>query len=250
LGAFYLDDPAVDDGDEVTNSRTFTVAPGQYRVQRGNSTNWFTTAITCTPGPAAVINLEKRRATITVAANENVTCTFTVDRGVTIRARAYNDLVRNGANLGKRNGGDPWLTDWSFSLFNGSTTPLAAGVTADPGNGIPDARFTYLLPGAYTVCSEAPDESWTVTMPNAVDPLYGLPCTPVTLDPGQSALLLFGAYQSTTPATVVAADSAEARITDENQIFTLPYDPAEEERVSDDSSGEPASQIFLPLVTR
>jgi hypothetical protein len=247
LGTFYLDDAAVDDSDGIPNSRTFSVAPGRYTVQRGNPANWFTTAIACTPETAAVIRLPQRRAVITVASGDNVTCTFTVDRAVVIRNRAFNDMVRNGANLGKRNAADPWIQDWPFVLYSSPNSPLDTGMTTpNPVSGIPETRFLSLLPGAYTVCTEAPAAGWTFTMPAAVDPNYGAYCKSVTLAPGQSALLLFGAYQPAAPALVVAADSPEAVITDEDEIIDLP----EEENGIDDGAGEPASQIFLPLINR
>jgi len=87
---------------------------------------------------------------------------------------------------------------------------------------------------------------WTLTSPTAVDPAYGQPCKTVTLEPGQAATVLFGAYQS----TVVASESVTAEdelITDEDTIVEQPYDPAEDETATDE---EAARRFFLPLVNR
>jgi hypothetical protein len=143
LGAFLLDDPAVDDGDAYTKTRTFTVTPGTYTVRRNNPDSWFTTAIACTPASNAAIDLPQRRAAITVADGANVTCTYTVDRAVTIHARAFNDLVRRTTNLGKRNPGDPWQTGQPMTLTTSPTQTLGSGVTAPVGSTSASASPTY-----------------------------------------------------------------------------------------------------------
>jgi len=251
FGAFRLDDAGADDGDSYTNSRSFLVTAGRYSVSRTPTTGRFTTAITCTPADRAAVDLLADRATLTVSAGDNLTCTFVVERSSTIRARVFEDLVRNKANLGKRNAGDPWLQGWSINLFSSPTTPPATQLTAPTATaGLYEAVFTNLRPGTYALCSAIPSGTWIFTTPSALDPRYGLPCKPVTLDPGQSALLLFGAYQATAPALVVAADSAEAVITDEEQISDLPYDPAEEELIEKESDAALANRLFLPLVNR
>jgi hypothetical protein len=130
LGGFILDDPEVDDGDAYTNTRTFAVVPGVYTVRRNNPATWFTTNITCTPSSGAAINLPDRSATLTLAADETITCTYTVDRAVRITARAFNDIVRNNTNLGKRNVGDPWVDKWAMSVSTTPTTTVASGQTS------------------------------------------------------------------------------------------------------------------------
>jgi hypothetical protein len=248
LRGFILDNPDVDDGDAYSNSRTFTVAPGSYTVRRNNAINWFTTAIACTPENSSVIDLPQRSATITVAANDAVTCTFTVERGVVVRGRAFNDLVRNNTNLGRRNAGDPWLADWPMTVSTAPTATVASSVTVPIGTFF-ETRFRYLRAGSYTLCTTLPDSNWTLTNPAGIDPLYEQPCKTVTLTPGQSGLLIFGAYQATVAASEVVAPADEV-ITDDDQVVDEPVDPTEEESLDETVPEEQGSQLFLPLVTK
>ena len=247
LRGFLLDDPAVDDGDAYTNTRTFSVAPGSYTVQRNNSSAWRTSAIGCTPQSGATIDLAQRRVTLTVAAGADVTCTFTVVRGVTITARAFNDLVRNGSNLGKRNALDWWLENVTMTVATAPTATVASTVTQPTATpNLYSAIFRSLPPGSYTVCTTLPASNWVPTTPTALDPAYGKPCKTVTLQAGQSAVLLFGAYK---PTVVASADgtAADELITDEDRISDQPADPAEDETVMDEVS---LPRLFLPLIQR
>jgi beta-glucanase (GH16 family) len=247
LRGFALDDVVVDDGDAYTNTRTFTVAPGSYSVQRNNSQTWLTTAIVCTPQSGAAIDLAQRRVTLTVAAGDDVTCTFTVVRSVTITARAFNDLVRNNTNLGKRNAADPWLQNWTMTLATAPTATVASTVTQPTAvANVYSAIFRYLHPGSYTVCTTLPGDTWTLTTPTAIDPAYGRPCKAVTLQPGQRALLLFGAYQPMGVASTSVTAEAEM-ITDEDGISEQPDDPNVDETVE---AEENLPRLFLPLIQR
>jgi hypothetical protein len=244
FGPFILDDSAVDDGDTYTNTKSFTVAPGSYSVTRNNPTTWFTTAITCTPDGNATINLPQRRATITVVSGDNVTCTFTVERAVRITARAFNDLVRTNANLGKRNAGDPWLNSQPMTLTTSPTQTLGSGVTAPVGT-LSQISFANLRSGSYTLCTGFPT-GWTLTTPTAVDPAYGQPCKTVTLSPGQAAIVLFGAYQPAVAASVSVTPEEEL-ITDDDSIVEMPYDPVEDETATAEDG---LLRLFLPLIKR
>ena len=243
FGTFILDDPAVDDSDAYTNTKSFTVAPGSYTVRRNNPAGWFTTAIACTPDGKATIDLPQRRAALTVVNGDNVTCTFTVERAVRIFARAFNDEVRAGSNLGRRNARDPWLDGQAMTLTTSPTQPLGSGVTAPVGNA--KVSFINLRPGSYTVCTSFPAD-WMLTNPTAVDPAYGQPCKTVTLTPGQVATVLFGAYGPTVVASELFTPEEET-ITDEDSIVEQPYDPAEDETATDEAG---ARRLFLPLVAR
>jgi hypothetical protein len=247
FGPFILDDPAIDDGDAYTKTRTFTVTPGTYSVRRNNPASWFTTAIACTPASNATIDLPQRRAAITVAEGNNVTCTYTVDRAARINARAFNDLVRRTTNLGKRNAGDPWLNSQPMTLTTSPTQTLGSGVT-EPVGILSQISFANLRPGSYTLCTGFPT-GWALTTPTAVDPAYGQPCKRVTLNPGQAATVLFGAYQP----TVVASETftpADELITDDDAIVDRPYDPTEDETLEDETMAEGTGRLFLPLILR
>jgi len=238
LGLFLLDAPAVDDGDGITHTRTFSVTAGSYTVQRNNPLTWFTTAIVCTPGSNAVIDLPQRRATLTVADGEQVTCTFTVVRSAQITARAFADQVRAGSSLGKRNSNDPWLVNWPMTVYTAPTATVATRLTQPTGvDGLYEAFFRYLPAGNYTLCTSLPGVSWTPTTPTALHPAYGQLCKNVTLAAGQSATLLFGAYP---PATAAAAPLPEDAIFETDLIVDLSYDPSEDALLN--------AQIFLPLV--
>jgi hypothetical protein len=66
----------------------------------------------------------------------------------------------------------------------------------------------------------------------------------VTLQPGQAALLRFGAYDNVVAASELFTPEEEI-ITDEEQIIDLPEEASEEET---EESG--VRSLFLPLVAR
>ena len=243
LGTFRLDDASPDDNDGIPNRRTFTVAPGSYTV-RHNKTAWVTTALACTPTTGAAIDLNAGSVTLTLAAGNNVTCTFTQVRSAQITARAFEDRVRTGTNLGRRNAGDPWVPGSSMTLFTAPGAPVATLVTEGTAvAGLFEAVFRFLRPGAYMLCTTLP-AGWTTTTPAAIDPAYGQACKPVTLNPGQAATLLFGAYPPVVAAESESFTPEEEVITDDDTIVDLPEDTTEE------TPGAMVNQIFLPLAAR
>jgi hypothetical protein len=72
LGTFTLDDDA---NATLPNQQTFSVAPGTYPLTQNAVAGWPLTALACSPTEPT--NLGTRTATITVAAGEQTTCTFT-----------------------------------------------------------------------------------------------------------------------------------------------------------------------------
>ena len=200
-------------------------------LTRNNPAGWFTNNIACTPGAGATIDLPNRRATIAIGDGEAVTCVFTVDRSVSITARVFNDLVRNNANLGRRNAGDPWLAGWTMTLSTSPTTTISSGATTGTTTpGLYEIAFRYLRAGSYTVC-ETLQAGWTNSAPGSIDPTYGQPCKSITLTPGQGGVLLFGNYQATTVAGEINA-AAEESVTDSDQIDDLPVSSDEEEKLT------------------
>ena len=164
-----------------------------------------------------------------------------------IRARVFQDLVRNGNNFGKRNAGDPWLNGWllnvatspAVTIANGPTTPTTAA-------NVYEARFTNLPPGNYAVCVTVPS-GWTSSEPATPDQAYGKPCKSVNLTAGQSAYLLFGVYQQEVTASELL--HADELITDVDQVSDLPMEPMEEETLVDDEATA-NRRLFLPLIAR
>jgi hypothetical protein len=264
LGNFRLDDASPDDNDGVTNRRTFTVAPGSYTV-RHNKTTWVTTALACTPNTGAAVDLNAGSVALTLVAGDNVTCTFTQVRSAQITARAFEDRVRTGTNLGRRNAGDPWLPGRSMTLFTAPGAPVATLVTEGTAvAGLFEAVFRFLRPGAYMLCTTLP-AGWTTTTPAAIDPAYGQACKPVTLNPGQAATLLFGAYPPVVAAESESFTPEEEVITDNDTLIDLPEDTTEAAPVETPTEapvatptaeapvttpGAMVNQLFLPLAAR
>jgi uncharacterized membrane protein len=254
LGTFLLDDGAVDDGDLYTNTKVVKVVPGSYTVNQRLGSNWQLASIDCTPSTAANTDVTNKSVTIDVANGDAVTCTFVAQRKVVILARAYNDLVRNGTNLGRRNAGDPYLTDWMMTLYSDPTTVISSGLTiSDPISQVHKIRFAQLTPGIYVVCETLP-AGWVQTNPTAeVSGYEGKPCKSVTLAPGKGATLLFGQYEATAQAALVDENGGEQPF-DDDAIYDLPLDPAEEtEEEAEVTEPDERAQmltLFLPIVLR
>lgn len=241
LATFVLDDSTADDGDRHTNSKRFIVTPGAYTITEENLNGWFVTSITCTPTAKGIVDLVNRQVTINAAPNDNITCTFVIQRAGKITAGTYNDRNHNH----NREGNEAWLSGWTMELYSGPTTLVATQVTNNTGR----TTFANLRPGLYTLC-EAPQSGWYNITPHTLDPVYAKPCYPVRFAPGQAAAALFG--NSTTPLVAGAEAGAFNDVVlmelpdtndDGNEIAPLP-DPWP------DAPAEGANTLFLPLVTR
>lgn len=184
-GSFFLDDDAgAANADATYNSSVTVIKPAaSYTVIASAYTNWFLTAITCTPSNAATVNLGTRTVTISATAGATINCTFTQQRASTVRAVKYNDLNNNGA----RNSNEPYLSGWTMTLYDAQNNQLASGVTDANGR----VNFTGRLPGAYKVC-ETLTPGWINTQPNVLDPVLGRPCRSVITEPGVTTTLNFG----------------------------------------------------------
>ena len=262
LGAFFLDDSATDDGDAYGNSQLFPVASGVYTISHQLFAGWLLTDLTCTPATGAVIDKVNKRVTLTVNDGDAVTCRFTSQRAARINARAYDDRVRNGLNLGRKNNADPLLPGVTMRLYLSPTTSLVGSIpTLGYSATITEARFSDLLAGAYVLCADW-SAGWTATDPNPALPLAGYAgqaCKAVTLQPGQAATLLFGAYP---PAVVSSAlEGAETEPFETDQIIDLPLEAwpddaqPEESDISEegddgDATAPLARRSFLPLVVK
>jgi sugar lactone lactonase YvrE len=264
LGTFYLDDGATDDGDAYAKSQLFPVAAGSYTINTRLFTGWLLTDLSCTPTAGAVIDRANQRVTLTVNDGDAVTCRFTNQRAARINARAYEDRVRNGLNLGRKNNADPLLPGVTMSLYLSPTNSLVGSTpTLGYSATITEARFSELPAGAYVLCAGWPG-GWTATDPNPALPLAGYAgqaCKAVTVQPGQVATLSFGAYP---PALVSSAlAGAENEPFESDQIIDLPLeawpDDAQPEESDISEEGEedngeettPAAQrSFLPLVLK
>ncbi len=191
---FFLDDPAVDDGDSFTNIKTFTLAAGIYEISQRDYVNWWVSAIDCSPFIKGNPDVALRKLVVTVAAGDHVTCTFVNQRRGTINSRLFHD--RNADS--RYNSGELWLAGWSVQLYQAPGQLLVSQNT--DSNGI--VRFNNVNPGTYVVCEVLP-AGWQPTAPPANDPVYGQPCFVTTLGAGTAVSLRFG--NTTTPATIAAA---------------------------------------------
>ena len=262
LGTFYLDDGATDDGDAYSNSQLFPVAAGSYTINERLFTGWLLMDLTCTPAAGAVIDRANRRVTLTVNDGDAVTCRFTNQRAAKINARAYEDRVRNGLNLGRRNNADPLLPGVTMQLYLSPTNSLVGSATTVGYSAtITEARFSELPAGAYVLCAGW-STGWMPTEPNPALPLAGYAggaCKAVTLQPGQAATRFFGAYP---PALLSSAlVGAETEAFESDQIIDLPLEewgddtlPAEDTISEEGEEGDEATtwsqRSFLPLVLK
>lgn len=225
-GAFFLDDDAgATNADATYNSSVTVIKPaGSYTAIASAYTNWFLTAITCTPNNAATVNLGTRTVTINATAGATINCTFVQQRAATVRAVKYNDLNGNGT----RNSTEPYLSGWTMTLYDGQNNLLTSGVTDVNGR----VNFNGWLPGAYKVC-ETLTSGWINTQPSALDPVLGRPCRSVTAQPGATTTLNFGnrvqvAVQGATAPQKAAEDPLEGITTviEEAALTESPEDAA------------------------
>ncbi len=247
LGRFILDDNTPQDTDAYGNSRSFDLAPGSYAFTETIPTNRLLTAINCTGGDTNV-DLARGAATINLAGNEQVTCTFVNEKPATIRGRVYNDRNHNG----RRNGSEPFLTDWQFTLYHGDTQEIvASGFTTGTA---PMATFTRLPPGDYTLCETLP-VGWINSDPAPLTSPYNQPCHALTVAPGQVVTQLFGNYQqvtATAPEPVEAGDApAEASLRSEQEM-ELDADTSEGDVrwLMEDPTATGVLRVFLPVTLR
>jgi len=243
LGTFKLDDITPDDRDQYPKQRTFSVAPGLYTVAERVPSN-LVLRIDCVPAANGTVNLAQSRVAIRVAANEQVTCTFTTQRSVTIRARTYDDRNHNG----QRNPREPYLAGWTIQLYDALGNLVKSQVTNKAGK----VSVPKLPPGEYTIC-EGLRAGWYNIVPPGLHPTYTQPCYTQTIMPGETVEFRFG-NSTTPPARVVS--SAEG----DGNVLVMPAatdetDDAEGDLLLTDdawlNSTEPEEEIyrfFLPLV--
>ena len=191
LGDFSLDQAEPDDGDSITQTRTFTVSPGVYQITAETPITWHLSQISCSLPEQTQIQLVTGTATLTVEEGQQIHCTFVNQRGVSIRTRSYHDWNGNRAHTLA----ESYQSDWTMTLYRNLNIVLGSQATNQYGK----ANFNYLLPGEYTLCQQI-HESWDNSQPGLVDTAYGTPCYTFTLQPGELTTLWFGNQQSGDPA--------------------------------------------------
>lgn len=180
LGKFKLDG-------KDNNAKTFhNVEPGvEYTFTEQNKRNWELTNIECeaTGNSTTDVDVDTRSATVMIAEmGDEITCTFTNRKMGTIVVKKYNDQNENG----KRNNGEPFLSGWEFSVYNGNELVGQKG-TNHKGK----AAFNGLKPGTHRVC-ETPKAGWTNTAPAGTYAWQGLICADVEVSYNKISKVWFG----------------------------------------------------------
>jgi len=179
LASFVLDD----DADSVrSNTRTFSgLARGTYAVVEAATPGFDVTAITCTAGGTG--NTTTRTATISLATDSSVTCTFENTK----RARVQVNKVENGTL--------PLTRAWAFEIRTGASTAAAGTVvatgTAEPDSGAvsfactpnPNAScenvggIATFIPATYQLCEVSLPTGYTnnITSPPGFTPAGATP---------------------------------------------------------------------------
>jgi len=236
LGNFLLDHGRPNESDAVVNTVSKTVTPGVYRVTEAVPASWRLLDLTCTGGSTSV-DLRQATATITVAAGEQVSCTFFNKQRSTVRVRAYQDLDGNG-----HNDSEPLLAGWNVALYDGQGAQVATTVT----NGNGTTEFTGMGPGAYTVCLTVPG-GWQNTQPGTLDPAHGnQPCYALVIKPAQRWVAWFGNQQG---AGAVATSATHRGLT-VAEIIDDADDAGYDTDVTTFDELLATVHAFLPLIVR
>jgi len=242
LGTFKLDDITPQDQDGYGSSKSFTVRPGSATVIASPPAKWLLSSITCTSPEQAVVDLARKQVAVTLLANAQITCTFTLGLPTTLRIQNYHDLNGNG----RRDGREPWLANWAFTLYDEAGTALGIQTTNRQGK----ADFVNVLPGIYRLC-ETVAPGWQNTQPATIDPLLQRPCYPLNLPAAKTVTLLFG--NTTATGGQIAASTAVGMITTDRfdgDVEESDYDTlfTDEEWLTAVEQEE--TQTYLPLISR
>ncbi len=169
----------------------YEVEAGEIWFSETVPSEWYLTSIECTvdgePFDGASVDLDNGKVTLTLH-GEDVVCVFTNERGNRIRILKYEDVNQNGS----RQGSEPWLSGWEFTLYDDEMN-VVAGPSTTNASGI--LNFGGLPAGTYKVCeTDARIHSgpWVNTQPG------GDACYTITFEGlGDSESIRFGNYVRT-----------------------------------------------------
>ncbi len=224
LGAelFALDDDA--EG-TLPNTQTFDLLAGtEYTFTQSVPDGWDLTGLTCDAGST---DLGTATATITLAPQEAVSCTYTnTQRGsITIEQSTLPDDLQ------------------AFGFTSTELGPFSLDGHPDPG-GASEAVFDDLEPGTYTVSQDPvagyPLQSITCdTAENETEPSVA-----VTVEPGEAVTCSFTNHRAADPGTIqVIQDSIDDH--DTNFAFTSDVVGSESFELDDDVDGTLPDAIVL-----
>ncbi|MCB0185351.1 MAG: hypothetical protein KDE31_13860, partial [Caldilineaceae bacterium] len=195
--------------------------------------SWRVTAIDCAGGTAAV-DPDDATAAITVAAGNEVICTFVNKQRSTIRIRIYQDQDGNG-----RRNEEPMLAAWTTTLYDATGNWLATGVSNAWGT----AEFAGLRPNVYRACVTLP-AGWYNTQPGTHHPAHdNQACYEITVNPAERWTAWFG--NSEMPPLITSAGQSETLVVE--QIVDEEDDAGYETDVSADTV---ETILFVPIVTK
>ena len=245
LGEFKLDDEGDKERDNIPNARTFTVEPGSYRVSEQTPYFWHLADIVCDPAGQALVDLAAASVSITVAAGDDVSCTFVNHFAAQFWVRKYWD--RNGSGARE---GEPGLKGWQITVYDGSGAAVASRMT----NGAGKAHFRNLRPGLYSICEQL-QEGWFNSQPGMLDPAFGdQPCYTLEAAPAQVWRIYFGNHNR---PDLAVASSVGAHA---GPFVATWFVDADDEYYTDDGwfvdtdeevdAPETITALFLPLVGR
>ncbi|GEM_PF-5170377 len=141
LSAFSLDD---DSDATLSNSKSFSVAPGEYSVTEGAVSGWKLTGLTCNTNNYTTAT---SKVTVNLSAGQTTTCTFTNTKLGSIAGTKYK-VNADGSTV-------QTLEGWTIQLKQGDTV-LQSTTTDKDGNYL----FTDLLPDTYNIL-EVLQGGWT-----------------------------------------------------------------------------------------
>ncbi|MFN8440032.1 MAG: SdrD B-like domain-containing protein [Caldilineaceae bacterium] len=183
-GMFMLDDDSGVEGedDELSTRYTISVPPGRHNLSEAMNPSWYLADITCSVAGAERF---QRTVSLTVAAGEEVTCTFVNQHRVEVLANVFLDSNGNG----EQDAGEAGVAGFEVRLYE-SGDLLNHRIVSDASG---QALFTRRIPGDYQVClllhaedgSNNSEGDLTINNPD-------LRCQSVSLPPGQSAQVNFG----------------------------------------------------------
>ena len=179
IAPFPLDD---DSDSTLADRKTFTGLPaGSYTFTETQVSGWTLASISCTPASGTSTNLSGGSATITLAAGDNVVCTFvntkvpTATGSLTIvknsqpgSAQAFN-FTASGAGLSNFTLDDDGNTTNAFSntvTFNNLAAGIPFTVTEDAVSGwtVPSLQCIVAVPGLTTTFTDQLNRTFTVNL--------------------------------------------------------------------------------------
>ncbi|MFP4435804.1 MAG: ExeM/NucH family extracellular endonuclease [Chloroflexaceae bacterium] len=215
LGAFTLDNDSRDDAH--LDRQTFEVAAGSYTVNETNKRGNWDLEIVCESNGESTFATDGTAVTITLAAGDDVTCTYNNLRRSQIRITKYADTNGNG----ERDADEAGLEGWQMFLYladgNGGWQQIQPREVRTNGRGI--ANYTSLEPGVDHLVCEEDRTGWSTTEPANPIEHDGKICQVVAdLVYGEVRRVSFGNREEPPAQTLYRARQVGARVWIERNV--------------------------------